>query len=308
MKKIYILGLALFGLSLNAQLTEGFENYPTGPYFGGHWTNWSGTSNAENLLIVDDQASEGTKSGYIGSDLVQDPVLNVGMKTSGVWTYSMDIYIDFGSSGYYNAQHDLASLGTEGNWAYQAYIGIDPTQTGTPPAPGMFYLATAGTAYSFPYSEEQWFNVAIEHDIDNNLIRIYQDGELLSFGTGSDLPFGDNPAFQGKLSGFNYYSAAATNSMYFDNIKFYQGPLSVSDAAATASISVYPTVATDLVNVSAKSNISEVSVFNTAGQQVLKVSPKGTSAQVNVSALPAGVYVVKAVVGKEVKTTKVVVK
>src|SRR5690606_40108392 len=70
-----------------------------------------------------DLASSGVQSGFIGNDEIQDPILDVGMKTSGLWTYSMDIYIDFGASGYFNAQHDLASLGTTGNWAYQCYIG-----------------------------------------------------------------------------------------------------------------------------------------------------------------------------------------
>lgn len=311
MKKIYFLALALTGFVFsNAQLTDDFESYPEGPYFGGNWTNWSNdpTATELHLIVATDQAAGGTKAGYIGSDLVQDPVLNVGLKTSGVWTYSHDMYIDFGSSGYFNAQHDLASLGTEGNWAYQAYVGIDPTQTGTPPSPGLFYLATAGIAYSFPYVEEEWFNIALEHDLDNDIVRIYLNGELLAFGEGSDLPLGDDPVFQGKLNGFNYYSAAGTNSMYFDNVKFYEGPLAVNDANVVSTISVYPTVANEVINVTAKSNISEVSVFNTNGQQVAKVAGNGTSAQVNVSALPAGVYIVKTVAGKETKTTKVVVK
>ena|SRR5690606_3853694 len=308
MKKIYFLALSLaLGFSANAQLTDGFESYPVGSYFGGHWTNWSGVSGAENLIVSSDQASEGVQSGYIGSDMIQDPVLDVGLKTSGIWTYSMDIFIDFGSSGYFNAQHNLNDMGTEGNWAYQAYIGIDPTQTGTPPSPGTFYLATAGIAYSFPYVEEQWFNLAIEHDIDNNVIRLYLDGVLLEFGEGADLPFGDNPSFQGQLNGFNYYSASETNSMFFDNIHFYEGPLSVNDEVVS-TVSVYPTKVSESFNVTAKSNIKEVSVFNTVGQQVVKVAPNATTAQVNVAKLPSGVYVVKTVTDKEIKTTKIVVK
>lgn len=308
MKKIYFLAMSLvIGFSANAQLTEDFETYPLGSYFGGHWTNWSGTSGAENLIVSNDVASSGVQSGFIGNDEIQDPILDVGMKTSGLWTYSMDIYIDFGASGYFNAQHDLASLGTTGNWAYQCYIGIDPTQTGTPPLPGMFSFATAGTAYQFPYNEEEWFNIALEHDIDNDIVRVYMNGELLSFGTGSDLPFGDDPIYQGKLNGFNYYSASAGNSMYFDNIKFYEGPLGVSDVSG-ATISVYPTVVKDNVNISAKSNITNIAVFNTAGQQVLKSSPNSATTQVNMSALPSGVYIVKIQAGKETLTKKVVVK
>ncbi|MDD3771038.1 MAG: T9SS C-terminal target domain-containing protein, partial [Weeksellaceae bacterium] len=125
MKKFYLLATALvFSLSANAQLTEGFEDYPLGPYFGGHWTNWSQIDIAdENILIVSDYASEGVQAGYIGGNGIQDAILDVGMKQGWIWTYSMDIYIEFFASGYFNAQHDLGSMGTTGNWAYQSYIG-----------------------------------------------------------------------------------------------------------------------------------------------------------------------------------------
>ena len=306
MKKIYFLATALvFGYTAKAQLTDSFEDYPVGPYFGGHWTNWSMVDNDENILVVDGMASDGTQSGYIGGDEIQDAILDTGMKTGGLWTYSMDIYIDFGASGYFNAQHDLSALGTDGNWAYECYIGLDPTQAGFPPDAGTFYLASAGTAYTFPYDEEVWFNFAIEHDMDNDEISIFMDGNPIVFSQA--IPFGDNPAFMGKLNGFDFYSASEVNSMYIDNIQFYQGELGVKDIQIN-EISVYPTVSNDVVNIAAKSDISNIAVFNTAGQQVMRVNPKGTNAQINVTALPAGVYMVKIQSGKEVITKKIVVK
>ncbi|MBW7870042.1 MAG: T9SS type A sorting domain-containing protein [Flavobacteriia bacterium] len=310
MKKIYLLATALvFGLTANAQLTDGFEEYPLGSYYGGNWKNWSMVDGPENILVVDDQASEGSQSGYIGGDEVQDAILDVGLKSSGIWTYSMDFYIDFGSSGYFNAQHDLGSLGTTGNWAYQAYIGLDPTQTGTPPAPGTFYFASAGTAYSFPYNEEEWINFAVEHHIDDDIVKLFMNGTEITFGPGVDIPFGDDPAFQGKLNGFDYYSASSINSMYIDNIRFYEGEFTMGVQDLTVSeISVYPTVAKDMVNIASKTNIDNVAVYNTSGQQVLKLNPNSANAQFNVSAMPAGVYMVKIQSGKQVMTKKIVVK
>ena len=306
MKKIYFLAAALaFGHLVNAQLSDGFEDYPLGPYFGGHWTNWSMVDNDENILIVDDIASEGSQSGYIGGDGIQDAILDTGMKTGGLWTVSMDIYIDFGATGYFNAQHDLSALGTTGNWAYQAFIGADPTQSGNPPDAGTFYFASGGTAYSFPYDEEVWFNFAVEHDMDNDECKIFMDGNPIVFS--QTIPFGDDPTFMGKLNGFDFYSLSEVNSMYIDNIHFYQGELGVKDIQIN-EISVYPTVSNDVVNIAAKSDISNIAVFNTAGQQVMRVNPKGTNAQINVTALPAGVYMVKIQSGKEVITKKIVVK
>jgi|SRR5690554_6951768 hypothetical protein len=308
MKKFYLLaGALIFGLTANAQMTEGFEDYPVGPYFGGHWTNWSMADGPENIIVTDERASEGTQSGFVGNDEVQDAILDVGMHTGGMWTYSMDFYIDFGSSGYFNAQHDLSALGSSGNWAYEGYIGIDPTVAGYPPNPGTFYFAAGGTAYSFPYMEEEWINFAVEQDLDMNIVRLFMDGTEITFGV--DIPFGSDPAFQGKVNGYDYFSASPVNFMWIDNIKFYEGEfnMGVNDIDVT-NISVYPTVAKDLVNISSKSNINNITVFNTSGQQVLRLNPNSVDAQINVSALPAGVYMVKIQSGKQVQTKKIVVK
>lgn len=307
MRKIYFLATALaFGLTVNAQLTDGFEDYPLGPYFGGHWTNWSMVSGAENIIVTDEQASEGSQSGFIGNDETQDAILDVGMKTSGIWTMDFDFYIDFGSAGYFNAQHDLGALGETGNWAYQAYIGLDPTQTGNPPNPGTFYFASAGTAYSFPYMEEEWIRFAIEHNLGTNIVKLFMDGTLVDFGV--DIPFGDNATYQGKLNGFDFFSAAAVNFMFIDNIRFYEGEfMGVQDMTVT-EISVYPTITKNFVNVTAKSTINNIAVYNTSGQQVLKLNPNSANAQINVSTLPAGVYMVKIQSGKQIVTKKIVVK
>lgn len=315
MRKVYFMAVAIvIGLSAKAQLTEGFESYPLGPYFGGNWTNWDLTNIAdENIIISNDYASEGVQSGYIGGNEIQDPILNVGTHQGGLWTYSMDIYIEFFASGYYNAQHDLNALGTSGNWGYEVYIGLDPTQTGSPQDPGTFYFTSAGTAYPFSYPEEEWFNFAVEHNLDTNIVRIFYNGQEVQFqdqgGNIVQIPFGSDPVYQGKIGGFDYYSAGPSVSMYIDNIKFYQGgfTMGVNDVAVN-SIEVYPTVTKDLVNIVSKSEINSVAVFNTLGQQMMKLSPNKSETQVNVSSLPAGVYMLRIQSGKELTTKKIVVK
>lgn len=303
MKKIYLTAMALsFGLFANAQLTDGFEDYPLGPYFGGHWTNWSMIDNEENIRVSDDVASEGTQSGFIGGDGLQDAILNVGMKTSGKWVYSMDMFIDFGSSGYFNAQHDLTKLGQSGNWAYEVYVGT--TQDGDLD-PGKIYFVVGQNIFSFDYTEEEWFNVAIQQDLATNKVKIYKDGDELTFS--QEIPFGTNPNFQGKLNGFDFYSASSTNYMFIDNINFYEGELGVNDLSVSA-ISIYPTVVKDVLNVNAKSAISNIAVFNVAGQQVMKLNPNANSAQLNTSSLSKGVYMIKVQTGKETLTKKFVVK
>lgn len=303
MKKIYILALALGGLSLNAQFTDDFESYPEGPYFGGHWSNWSGSNIPnENIEVTSAQAASGSKSGLIGGNGIQDAILKLGNKFSGVWSLQQSFYIPSGSSGYFNFQEDETV--TTGIWGIEFYYGYIAPDF---PDNNSFLVATDEVTseavylagYDHPY--DTWFTMTNVFDLDEGTVRVYFDGTEIYNGNAYLDSF--------QLGGVDYYSADPSNQLYIDDIVFVEGDIMMGVNDLTAStISVYPTVADQVINVSAKSNISEITVFNTTGQQVLKVAPQGNSAQVNVAALPAGVYVVKTIAGKEIKTTKVVVK
>lgn len=294
MKKIYILALAFFGLTLNAQFTDDFESYPTGPYFGGHWSTWSGSAGAESIIVSIDQASSGTKSGFIGGDTVQDAVLKLGNKTGGIWTVEWKMFVTFASTGYYNFQeNEVIGAGT---WGVQVQFNFEAATPGV----GIFQDDTGvTTGNTFNYPEEEWFTLRHVINLDTDTAVIYLNDTEIYNG-----PFYSQSATLGAV---DFYSVDANNAYYIDDVVFMEGTMGVNDNSLS-SISVYPTVANDIINVSAKSNISEVAVFNMSGQQVLRVSPQGTSTQVNVSALPAGAYVVKTIAGKETKSTKVVVK
>lgn len=84
-----------------------------------------------------------------------------------------------------------------------------------------------------------------------------------------------------------------------------EATMGVSDLS-TASLSVYPNPAKDVVNVSLKNaDVKSISVTNLSGQTVAT----SKNSTVNVAALPAGVYVVKVLDSKgATHTSKVVVK
>lgn len=306
MKKVYSLALSLvIGLSASAQLTDDFESYDLGPYYGGHWGTWSGGSGGENIMIVDAVSTSGDKSGYIGGDGVQDAILFFGEgRNSGTWTFKFNVYIDFGSVGYYNLQQKVSLLGTDGNWGNQIYMGMTPAN---PPeyTPGTGYITGSEFYFPFEYTEETWFEIAHEVNLDTGAVKFYIDGVEIDT-TGNEIGW---PGGAGSfLEGADFYSADASNSMYIDDINFYEGTaLGVSDVT-NSPISVYPTVTSDIVNISAKSNISNIVVFNTSGQQVMTMKPQGSDAQVNVNALPAGVYIVKISAEKQTFTKKIIVK
>jgi len=305
MRKIYFLAFALFGLALNAQtvIDDDFESYPLGPYFGEHWSNWSGASSSgENIEISNAYAQSGSQSGFIGSGGTQDAILKLGNRFTGTWTFQHSLYIPSGFTGYYNFQEDENT--TTGIWGVEVFLGI--------PLPDLFpdnnsYLrgTDESTAYGlagFDIPFDTWFTMKWVYDMDEGTVVVTLDG--------TEIYSGESFLESFQLGGVDYYSynEESTNQMYIDDVLFVEGELAgVSDMDMT-SISVYPTVVNDSFNVSAKSNISEIAVFNTVGQQVMRVAPQNNSAQVNVNSLPSGVYVVKIMAGKEVKTSKIVVK
>jgi len=83
--------------------------------------------------------------------------------------------------------------------------------------------------------------------------------------------------------------------------------LGVSDMSSF-DFAYYPNPVKDVLNISSDKAVENVSVYNMAGQSVLN-SAKVTNGQIDVSALPAGVYVFRATLqGGQVETFKIVKK
>ncbi len=120
-------------------------------------------------------------------------------------------------------------------------------------------------------------------------------GNAMQFSpdTGAWLPIEDSGTFTGQGFPFEVNGEVATAG--------------VSDLNAT-SISIYPNPTAKFINIKAGAQIENVAVYNLAGQEVMKSSPKGKLAAFDVSALPNGTYLIKAVVDGSVQTQKFIKK
>jgi len=317
MRKIYFLAFALFGLALNAQtiIDDDFESYPTGPYFGGHWSNWDMTSGAANLIITDTQAYSGEKSGTINTD-GQDVLWVIDPVFFGVYTVQWKMLIPQDRSAWIGFMEDATALGND-SMPLKLYFNTNTIISGTDYDNKMYlglYAGEGTVSLSEPidYPIGEWATYKIRLDLDMGLMTFYINGtEIITTEyTAPNFQFGGADLWKYDTGNIFITGATSTNDAcewYIDDLIFAEGELGVNDLTAN-SVSIYPTVVNDSFNVSAKSNISEIAVFNTAGQQVMRVAPLNNSVQVNVSSLPSGVYVVKVMAGKEVKTSKIVVK
>ncbi len=106
--------------------------------------------------------------------------------------------------------------------------------------------------------------------------------------------------------GVTYYAVATNGDCESDVLA-----ITVSEVMAVVGfdkngITVYPNPVNDVLFINGNDTLLSVEVYNLLGQQVLSVSPKNKDTKVDMSALGAGAYMVKATTNNGVKTVKVI--
>ena len=72
------------------------------------------------------------------------------------------------------------------------------------------------------------------------------------------------------------------------------------------TLNMYPNPASDVLNISSQSTINMVEIFNVLGQKVITMQVEDTSAEINVSNLNAGIYLIKYEINNSTSTKKFV--
>jgi len=118
------------------------------------------------------------------------------------------------------------------------------------------------------------------------------------------------PSWQSPDGGATWAEFANTNGEAVEGIMTVTGQceqLGISDMNSF-DFAYYPNPVKDVLNISSGKTIENVTAYNLAGQSVLS-SAKVTNGQINVSALPAGVYVFRVTLqGGQIETFKIVKK
>ena len=104
--------------------------------------------------------------------------------------------------------------------------------------------------------------------------------------------------------GFVAYSSADQGELYLDNIAV-EASLS-TPGSNLASFTYYPNPVKDVLHLSYSTSISNVTVFNLLGQKILERTLNGKTAEVDLSGLSSGSYVVKVTADDMIKTIKVI--
>lgn len=97
-------------------------------------------------------------------------------------------------------------------------------------------------------------------------------------------------------------------TVYADNIYFSSNPTSGINELAKNKLMMYPNPASDVVTLQAGMAIEKLAVYNMLGQLVLEAQPQAEMANLDVSKLQSGTYVLQATVNGAVSTQKFVKK
>jgi len=295
MKK-QLLIISLFVMTAaNAQFTDDMESYALGPVYAGSWSNWSASAatTTESAIVTDYRASSGDQSMLISNSTVQDAVLDFGNKTSGVWTINFKAYIPTDSTGYYNFQ-ETTPIGA-GAWAVNIFFNQDGNANGSGVIQDDSNPAVEVGTFSFP--NDTWFDVSHVINLDTDSLFMSVAGVSIYSG-----PFYS----AGFLGGMNIFSIDALHAFYIDDVEFSAGSVGINEAIEAIELNVYPNPINDVLNITAKENITNVIVYDMVGKVVKNSITNTMSLTINTEDLPSGSYLVKVLAGEHSKMLKIV--
>ncbi len=157
---------------LTSSPCEHFDSLAIGGYvagqLGGLWTTWSGSPGGPEDAIVSDSLSYSPDKSFVVNSTTTDLLFlfDPAPITTGAWSYSHNMYIPSGFSGYFNVQSDP----TPGiNWVIELFF--DDGEAG--------HFTVDGTNTDFTYPQDTWFNVKINFDLDSNTGIVMFNNELV---------------------------------------------------------------------------------------------------------------------------------
>lgn len=124
---------------------------------------------------------------------------------------------------------------------------------------------------------------------------VLTDGEYVAVETTTAL-----------ADGVTYYVAQTVGTCTSDYTAVIANLTANTDQFGIKSLVVYPNPANNVLNITANENITHLVLNNLLGQKVMEQKANGTNAQLNVSSLAAGTYLLQVTAGSKSGTIKVV--
>jgi hypothetical protein len=183
------------------------------------WDTWSNLpcDPGEDPLVSSAFAYSGSNSTVIvsGNDLIR----HHNDLTSGTWYMSFQMYIPTGASGYFNLESDFAVY-----WAVEIYFDVG----------GAGRVLTGDPQVDFTWTENSWQLAQVVVDLDSDLAQFWFNGVMIaSWAWTNGTSTGTGPL---ALDVTDFFGAAATDQMYFDDFWFGDVPVPVELTSFAANV------------------------------------------------------------------------
>ena len=194
--------------------------------------------------------------------------------------------------------NDLPSCG--GTGVYRNYQGGDVWYKFTAPSNGVVKVKHSNIAGDWSsFSFAIYDSATATSDVACDYIPIQ----------GASTPY-DVKVITGLTGGQDYWLRVwdyRNNDVGYSHFYLTDDALGVEDYQQL-SFKFYPNPATDVLNVSAASNIDMISITNLLGQEVRHIAPNQKQVALNIADLQNGVYLMKVQTGEKVSTVKFIKK
>ncbi len=204
-----------------------------------------------------------------------------------------------------------------------AYSNINATIEANEPSGSCWFssdLASNSVWFSFeaPSSGEVTLTTDIEpNDLSDTQLAVYTVGDCTDMTSLTEIACDEDGGEIIGLSSVVLLENLTPGEIYYVQADGYgssQGTFCIearegvlaTDNFTEATFGYYPNPTKGLLNIESSKQVETIQVFNLLGQQVLQTAPKTTNPAVDMNGLQAGVYLVKATIGNNVKTFKVV--
>ncbi len=311
MKKNYILFSLLVSLSaMNAQFLIDFDNMSLGNVSpqSSHIVLWpaNGVTDAQ---VTTEQAFSGNQSIVMreqpGNDTFDDILVNLGNRTSGVWSVTWMMYVPAGKNGFWNIQ-EHESVVPAPRWNGQFFVGLSSSGGNI----GEITFDQDDSVF-VEYSSNEWFRVTHVIDLDNGTHTVDIDGTLLLDNftyQGTDGGQGATITPSQQLGSVNFFSIDTNSRFYIDDFALIEGDVLSTQDFTRESISFYPNPVNDILNIVTTNSVNKIVVYNTLGSIVMQIEPNTISPSINFNELKSGIYFVEVTTGNSTISKKVIKK
>lgn len=193
----------------NLNICENFQSYALGALGpqSACWTTWNGNEGgAEDGIVASGSSTTSRFLQVRGTSGLQDVVMQLGNRTTGLYDLNFNMWVPTGKSAYYNILHSFAAGGNY-EWAYEVQFNAN----------GQGTLKAGGQVSSFSFRSNAWIPIKQVIDLERDQASLYIDSRLVRTWRFSNTNRGEGGTK--RLSAINFYPADANHEFFIDDIE-----------------------------------------------------------------------------------------